>query len=256
MTKAVTSSSETRSQMWQCHASWKVSAWRGVWQVEAWHKGGPLPGLTEAGEGAAEALSDLLYALSLAMQQEGWFKTLLEQPERTGLSVWNGKPTCLSCSPSPNANVALINGLFMSGCSAGPGTSGPDQWNTNTPAGRWGSQGRTAAAHSPPASAFISGYTDLKNEGRAPNVLFVCFSFQPKPSFSIPFLSLCLSRQPIELKWKTTGILNKCRIDTDGLQRRLHSEYAALIYDQLVSVEAHHSIMALNRSQRGKIYQW
>lgn len=37
-------------------------------------------------------------------------------------------------------------------------------------------------AHSPelvPATAFISGYTDLRNEGRAPNVLFFCFSIYP-----------------------------------------------------------------------------
>lgn len=86
------------------------------------------------------------------------------------------------------------------------------------------SQDRTAAAHSPepaPATAFISGYTDLRNEGRAPNVLFLSVSHytpEPPPSFSLYPFSLSAFYIANELNWKTTGILNKCWINTDKLQ--------------------------------------
>lgn len=80
---------------------------------------------------------------------------------------------------------------------SGPGARKADQRNTNTLAAQRESQERTAAAHSPepaPATAFISGYTDLRNEGRAPNVLFFPVSHYtpepPLPSLCTPFLSL------------------------------------------------------------------
>ncbi len=154
--------------------------WHGSWQVWASYK--EYTAWTE--EGYIGIVWPLL-SLSLAMQQEGWFETLWEDPERTGLSVWNGKPTCLSCSPTPHANVAHQWALH--------GEMKP----TYTSAAIRESQERTAAAHSSepaPATAFISGYTDLRNEGRAPNVLFFSVSHYAlnPPSFSPYPLSLCL----------------------------------------------------------------
>lgn len=92
--------------------------------------------------------------------------------------------------------------------------AGQHQRNINTSAAQQESQKRTAAAHSlepAPATAFITGYTDLRNEERAPNVLFFSVShYTPELPFLLSLFPFSLSAFYIakELKWKTTSILN------------------------------------------------
>lgn len=95
-----------------------------------------------------------------------------------------------------------------------------DQRITYTPVAQLQSKERTAAAPSleaAPATSFISGYTDLRNEGRAPNALFFCFLLYPLttlPSLS-SLLSLCLlNSQRAEMKNKRHSKLNVESIQT------------------------------------------
>lgn len=82
------------SQMWRFHNKWKsTSLTRQLAGSEPQRAHGLDRGRLH------NTLSHPFYPLSLAMQQEGWFETLWVNQERTGLSLWNGDPTCLSCSP-------------------------------------------------------------------------------------------------------------------------------------------------------------
>lgn len=94
--------------------------------------------------------------------------------ERAGPSVWNGKRTCLSWSSSLTTNV------------------GRHQWPLQVRDLRaWPVRGqeRRAVAHKPeptPAAAFISGYTDPRNEEKAPNALLVSFSLYTVTTLNSP----------------------------------------------------------------------
>lgn len=97
------------------------------------------------------ALFDLFHPRSLA-GWEGRFRDPLRG--RRESRFVRAKQTCLSCSPTANANVAHINGLFMSG----PRSSDADQGNTSagsSTGARRGQRRRAAQSSHQPQLLFL-----------------------------------------------------------------------------------------------------